>query len=247
LKGFAIHAITSAQTLDTIVRASRAGRGGWVLTPNLDILRRIATESETRTLCEATTLRVADGMPLVWASKLQRTPLPQRVTGSDMILSLNERAAKEGLSVYLLGGDPGIADQAKSSLLARFPTLRIVGAESPPYGFDKDEPYMQAMMQRVCEASPDIVFVAVGFPKQERVIARLRPLLPKAWFLGVGISFSFVTGDVRRAPRWMQRVGLEWSHRLLQEPKRLFRRYLIDGLPFAIRLWIGSALGGGKA
>lgn len=242
LMGFALDAVTQAQALDHIAASIRAGVGGWVVTPNLDILRRIVREPATRALCEMATLRLADGMPLIWASRLRGTPLPERVPGSDLILTLSERAAREGLSVYLLGGDPGVGDAAAAKLRERFPAIRIVGVESPPFGFERDDAYMAAMAQRVVASRADIVFVAVGFPKQERVIERLRPLMPRAWFLGVGISFSFVTGHVQRAPRWVQRIGLEWLTRVIQEPRRLFKRYFVHGVPFAVYLLVASTL-----
>ncbi len=247
LLGVALHVLTGPQTLDHISKAIRAGVGGWVVTANLDILRRIVREPETRGLCAKATLTVADGMPLIWASRLQGTPLPERVTGSDLILSLNERAAREGFGVFLLGGDiladgTQVAATAAAELRRRFPSISIVGAISPAYGFDKNEEAMAAIERAVTEARPDIVFVAVGFPKQERVIERLRPLLPEAWFLGVGISFSFVTGNVQRAPRWVQGIGLEWLHRFAQEPGRLFKRYFVHGIPFAVQLLVRASL-----
>lgn len=242
LLGFEVDSIAAAQTLDHIAASIRSGTGGWVLTPNLEILRRIVREPDIRALCERATLRTPDGMPLIWASRLQGTPLPERVPGSDLIHSLTERAAREGFSIYLLGGDPGVGEQAAARLRELHPRLRVAGVESPPYGFEKNDEFARAMVDRVVKAAPDIVFVALSFPKQERLIERMRPLLPKAWFLGIGISFSFVTGDVPRAPRWAQAAGLEWFHRLLQEPRKLFKRYLILGVPFAIELLVRSTL-----
>ncbi len=99
---------------------------------------------------------------------------------------------------------------------------------------------MDRIRAMLAAAAPDVVYVGLGFPKQERLIEQLRPLLPHAWFLGIGISFSFVAGEVKRAPRWMQRLGLEWTHRMVQEPGRLLKRYLIHGIPFAIRLMAGA-------
>ena len=242
LLGFEVDCVTQQQTLDHIAANIRAGQGGWVLTPNLDILRRVTSEPQTRALVEGTTLRTADGMPLIWASKLKGTPLPQRVTGSDLIFTLTQRAASEGFRVYLLGGDPGVGDEAAAKLREKFAGLIIAGVESPPFGFDKDDAYMNAMRERVVAAKPDIVYVAVGFPKQERVIAYLRPHLSKTWFLGIGISFSFVTGHVQRAPQLVQKLGLEWVHRMAQEPGRLAKRYLVHGIPFAVKLLALSAL-----
>ena len=119
--------------------------------------------------------------------------------------------------------------------------LVIAGVHCPDVGFERDPERMQALGREIERARPDVVFVALGSPKQERVIDALRTSAPAAWWLGIGISFSFVCGRVKRAPAWMQRAGLEWVHRLAQEPRRLARRYLIDGLPFATSLFARAA------
>ena len=240
LAGQRIHAVTMQQTLDALTADAKNTLGGWVVTPNLDILHKLVHDSSFRDLVAPASLFLPDGKPLIWASKLQRTPLPERVAGSDLISTLSERAASEGLSIFLLGGDPGAADEAADVLRNRHPDLTILGTECPPFGFENDAAYMTNLENKLTQAKPDIVFVALGCPKQENLITRLRPLLPNAWFLGVGISFSFLAGRVDRAPVWMQRTGLEWLHRLAQEPGRLARRYLVIGIPFAIRLLIGS-------
>lgn len=248
LLGVRINRVTLAQAADHIVASIAAGQGGWVLTPNLDILRRIVRDRDFAGLIEPTTLRLADGMPLVWASRLRRTPLPERVAGSDLIWALCERAAKANQSVFLLGGNPGAADAAAAILTARSPGLKVAGTACPPPGFERDNGAVESIGERLQAERPDIVLVALGSPKQERLISVLRHRLPGAWFLGVGITFSFVSGEVRRAPRWMRRVGLEWIHRLAQEPRRLAKRYLVHGIPFALRLLAISTLeGAGRA
>ena len=242
LSGVRLHAITEAQVNEHIIGSLEAGRGGWVVTPNLDHLRRLRTQDTFAELCTGASLCVADGMPLVWACAIQGTPLPERVAGSNLISSLSARAAEVNRSVFMLGGDPGTAEAAAEELQTRHPALRIAGTFCPPLGFERDEVMMAQITQRLVEAAPDIVFVALGSPKQERLIETLRERLPSSWWLGIGISFSFVCGDVKRAPIWIQRLGLEWTHRLAQEPRRLARRYLVDGLPFAARLLASSAL-----
>ncbi len=241
LCGIRFHAVSEAQLVERVASAARAGRGGRIVTPNLDYLRRLVREGAFREICAAVDLCVADGMPLVWASKLQRTPLPERVAGSNLIWSLNRRAASEGLRVFLLGGNPGTAERAAEVLCEAYPDLRIVGTHCPPVGFERNREQYAALLGALEAADPQLVFVALGAPKQERLIAELFPRWPHAWWIGVGISFSFVTGEVRRAPRWIQRLGLEWLHRLAQEPRRLFRRYLVDDLPFAFVLFARSA------
>ena len=187
---------------------------------------------------------VADGMPLVWAGGLQGTPVPQRVAGSDLISSLTSAAARHDRSVFLLGGDADSAEQAASILQSRYPNLEVAGTYVPEFGFENDPAHIDRIIDALVAASPDIIYVALGSPKQERLIRQLRDRLPSAWWIGVGISFSFVAGHVKRAPRWMQRCGLEWMHRLAQEPRRLGRRYLVQGLQFGVRLLLSSMVKG---
>lgn len=237
LAGVRLHAIDEAQCIAHLLGELTAGRGGVVVTANLDHVRRLQQPGPFRDVYADADVVTVDGMPVVWACRLQGTPVKGRVAGSDLMRSLPAAAAAAGRSVYLLGGDPGAGEAAAARLCAASPALRIAGIECPPFGFDKDAAAMAALRARLAAARPDIVFVALGSPKQEFVIRDLRAALPAAWWLGVGISFSFVAGDVQRAPRWLQRLGLEWLHRLLQEPRRLARRYLVDGLPFAAVLF----------
>lgn len=240
LAGVRLHALTEKQAIAHILGALARGRGGRVVTPNLDHLRRASTDPDFAGLVAEADLVLADGMPLVWASRLQGTPLPERVAGSTLVDTLAAAAAEHGRSLFLLGGAPGAAEGAARELQQRYPSLRIVGTFCPPFGFENDPEELARLEAAVIGANPDIVYVALGSPKQEKLTRRLAPLLPQAWWLGVGISLSFLAGDVRRAPAWVQRLGLEWAHRLAQEPGRLARRYLVQGLPFGIRLLVGA-------
>lgn len=237
-----LHSLTEAQAVRHILDELAEGRGGTVITPNIDHLVRCQRSAEYHAQVDAASLVVADGMPLIWASRLQGQPLPERVAGSNVISSLSAGAAEEGRSLFLLGGAPGTAEAARDVLVERHPDLRVVGTCCPEMGFEKDPASLDALREQVREAAPDIVFVALGSPKQENLIRDLHECLPGAWWLGVGISFSFLCGDVERAPVWMQRTGLEFLHRLLQEPRRLARRYLIDGVPFALKLLAVSSV-----
>ena len=240
--GVRLHAVTQERAVETILAELELGRGGMVVTPNLDHLYRCRSDRSFRALIEEADLTVADGMPLVWASRVRGTPLPERVAGSDLIFSLSEAAARSGRRVFLLGGEPGTAEATRAEFEQRFPGIRVVGTHCPERGFEHDTSRMARLVEALTAARPEVVFVALGSPKQERLISRLRDTLPRAWWLGVGISFSFVAGHVRRAPPWMRRWGVEWVHRLWQEPGRLAKRYLWDGLPYAGRLMAGSAL-----
>jgi N-acetylglucosaminyldiphosphoundecaprenol N-acetyl-beta-D-mannosaminyltransferase len=237
LMGMAIDRVSEAQAIGDVIDALDRRQGGWVITPNLHHLREFARSPELAESFARADLVVADGIPLVWASRLIGTPLPARVAGSDLVWSLSAEAALYGRSVYLLGAEPPACGAAEQRMRELYPGLRIAGCHSPPLGFEDDPAEMALIRRKLNDARPDIVFVALGFPKQERLIGTLVDDLPSAWFLGVGASLNFIGGVTQRAPDWMIRVGLEWLHRLAQEPRRLFRRYVLEGLPFAARLF----------
>ena len=236
LLGMRIARLGPEAVVDWAFTALERGEGGWILTATLDYLQRHASDPASRALYAGADLIVPDGMPLVWAARLQGTPLPARVAGSDLVWLLAERAARQGARLYLLGGDPGVGERAAQRFRERSPSLRIAGVSSPRISEVPTPAEIGELRSALLEAQPDLVYVALGTPKQDRVIAALREALPRAWWMGVGISLSFVAGEVARAPRWMQRAGLEWIHRLLQEPLRLSRRYLLANLPFSLRL-----------
>jgi len=226
--------INEDQCVSTVIDRLDRGVGGWVITPNLDILRRYARDSSFDYLAGKADLVVADGMPVVWASYLKGTPLPGRVAGANLVSQLAARAAAGGKSLFLLGGDHGTAEASAEVLQGRHPDLRIAGTLCPPMGFERDARQMRQIRDVLLRARPDIVYVALGSPKQEWLIYEMRRYLPSTWWLGIGISFSFLSGRLRRAPEWMQSHGLEWAYRLYQDPHRLAKRYLVNGIPFAI-------------
>jgi len=240
IMGLVIAAVTEQEAVAKVVDAAVAGRGQWTITANLDHLRRYRCEPLARRLLASADTVVADGAPLVWASHIAGTPLPQRVAGADMIWSISDAARRRGVSILLLGGDAGVAERAATVLRNCFPEINICGTLCPPHGFDEDERRIELVEELVARMSPGIVLVALGFPKQDVLIERLRQALPSASLVGIGISLSFVAGDVRRCPAWTAALGLEWCHRLLQEPRRLIHRYLVLGVPFAASL-LGSA------
>ena len=244
LQGIRFSRVTEQQCVDHVLDELDATRGGVLVTPNLDHLRRCRRDPEFASLVSESHVVVADGMPLVWASRLQRTPLPQRVAGSDLISSISAAAAKRGRSIFLLGGSPGAAERAAKVLLDRHPNLIVTGTHCPPMGFQDNPEALSEIIDLLTDAKPDIIYVGLGSPKQEALIHELREWLPRSWWLGVGYSFSFLCGDGRRAPRWMQKFGLEWIHRLLCEPRRLARRYLVDGIPHAARLLVSTTFNG---
>jgi len=237
LLGMRLARVDSQGLLEHMFSSLASGRGGWVVTANLDFLRRYAHDRDARALYAQADLSVADGMPLVWAARLQGVRLPERVAGSSLVLPLAERAAREGRSIYLLGGEPKANAKTAEILRARWPNLTVCGASSPMVSSPPSPADLEALNQEMGRTRPDIVLVGMGSPKQEQIIRALRETLPHAWMMGVGVTFSFIAGTVSRAPAWMQRTGLEWCWRLAQEPKRLARRYLLEDIPFSFELF----------
>jgi N-acetylglucosaminyldiphosphoundecaprenol N-acetyl-beta-D-mannosaminyltransferase len=241
IAGTRVLAVKESQVVDHVKDAWRVGHGGWIVTANVDILRRIARDSEVRALVRRSDLVVADGMPLLWASALSGAPLPERVTGASLFWTLSEAAAAEGRSVFVLGGPPGAAEGAASALANRFPGLRIAGTACPPMGFETTPGGMETLVDQISASSAGLVLIGLGFPKQEHVAVRVMSRLPAAWCLGCGAAVVFASGDAARAPEWMQRSGIEWVHRLSAEPRRLAGRYLRDDAPFTVRLLLSAA------
>jgi N-acetylglucosaminyldiphosphoundecaprenol N-acetyl-beta-D-mannosaminyltransferase len=228
--------LTLEQAVERVFEGLAAGRGGAVFTPNIDIMRRYGHSPKLQRVFEATELLVPDGVPLVWACRLQGTPVPQRVTGTDMVRGLSAAAAERGAAVFLAGGHPGVADRAAERLADAYPGLRV--SAHPCYIVPGPLPdQLEDLATTLVAAAPDIVFLGLPFDCQVDAITRLRLQLPKTWFVGIGSTFDLINGDRPRAPEWLQRLGLEWAHRIVHEP-RVWRRYVIHGLPFAGRLGV---------
>jgi N-acetylglucosaminyldiphosphoundecaprenol N-acetyl-beta-D-mannosaminyltransferase len=234
-----IDVLTFEQGVDAIADLVRAGRGGAVYTPNVDHIVMLERNPRFRETYRRASLSFADGVPVIWASWLLRPVLPEKLSGSDMVLPLARRAGREGWRVYLLGGSPGAATRAAERLRTECGT-NIVGIDDGMIRVGDRSPEQLAIVERIRAARPDLLLVALGAPKQEFWIDENAAAIAPAVALGVGASLDFIAGTIRRSPRWMSKVGLEWLYRLGQEPKRLWRRYLVDDprfLAIVLRTW----------
>lgn len=232
---------------DEFVAVGRAtGRVHQIATVNADFVVNSLHDPELRRILQEADMATADGMPLVWASRLLGGPLPGRVTGADLVPALAERAARRGYSIYFLGAKPGVAAQAAEILRTRNPGLQVAGVFSPPAASVLE--MERSVFERVAAAKPDILLVAFGNPKQEKWIRMYAPELRVPVCIGIGGTLDMIVGVTKRAPQWMQRAGLEWLYRMLQEPRRLLKRYFHDfayfGYFFARQWW---AMGRGTA
>ena len=204
---------------------ARRGRG-YVCVCNVHTVMASAEDLELRTALHSSSLNVPDGQPLVWAVNALGHPLEQRVYGPELMQRACERAVANGHRFYLYGGrNQGALFQLARNLRRRYPGIRIVGGYSPPHrpltAGERD-----AVVGKINRSRPDVVWVGIGVPKQEKWMAEMRPLLDAPVLVGVGAAFDFHAGLVPQAPTWMQRAGLEWAYRLSREPRRLWRRYL---------------------
>jgi len=222
--------------LDAIDRLVQAKNGGTVFTPNVDHVVMAEHDERFRTAYAAAALSVVDGTPVLWASRLLRTPLPEKISGSDLIMPLLRRAEERGYRVYFLGGAPGVADLAKSKVEAALPRIQIVGTDAPFIDVKNSSNELDEVCARIRNAAPDLVFVALGAPKQEIWSYLRAEQLKPAVLIGVGASLDFVAGIQKRAPSWMSKFGLEWLYRLAQEPRRLAARYLLRDPEFGLIL-----------
>ena len=241
LMGLRLDNLGERQVTKRILDDVVSGRGGWLINPNVDVLRQVTKDSDLMELARQADLAVADGMPLIWASRLQRTPLVERVPGRQLIWTMCHEASSREVPVFLLGGESGVAAEAAAELIRQIPNLSVVGTHCPPHGFEDDERCIETILTQLDSVRPGVVFCGLGFPKQERLMSFLAARLSSMWFIGSGATLTMAAGRVRSAPQWMQRLGLEWLFRLIQEPRRLFVRYVIHDLPFACRLLIASA------
>lgn len=180
-------------------------------------------------------LTTPDGMPLVWCARLAGAKGVSRVYGPDLMVSVAGQSAEKGWSHYFYGAAPGIPDKLADNLKTRFPGLKVVGTHSPPFR-DLSEAEVTETANAINRAAPDIVWVGLSTPKQERWMARFRPLLDAPVLAGVGAAFDIHAGSLSQAPSWMQRSGLEWAYRLAKEPRRLWKRYLRNNPAFLARL-----------
>jgi len=233
--GVWIDDVTMSEAVTWICELVDRGKFSYVVTPNVDHVMKLQRDEEFREIYLGANLVLTDGVPLLWASRILGTPLKERVTGSDLLLRLCAAAARKGCAIFLLGGNSGVARDACSILKTRYNSLNVAGYYCPESGFEKNAEECLRIQKIIADSKADILFVGLGTPKQEKWIKHYGSGCQVPVAIGVGASFSFVTGELRRAPRWMQKSGLECTWRLLCEPRRLWKRYILDDMPF---LWL---------
>ncbi len=222
--------LTMEETLDRIDELICENRNAYVVTPNVDHIVQLERGGELTEVYKNADLILTDGKPLIWISKWYRTPIKEKISGSDLFPLLCEMSSKKGYKMFFLGAAEGVAAKAAENLTQRYPGLQVVGTYSPPIGFEKDIDEMSKIKSMIKDTSPHILIVGLGCPKQELFILHHKDELGVPLSLGLGASLDFEAGNIKRAPKWMANHGLEWLYRITQDPNRLAKRYLVDDI-----------------
>ena len=232
--GVGVHAVDMRTAIEAIETAIFQRRRGYVCLTGVHGVMEAQRNPDLMGILSMATLVLPDGMPTVWMGHLQGFREMNRVFGPDLLIAVADRSVLTGHSHFLCGGQAGVAEQLRDALLCRFPTIRILGTYTPPF-----RPLRRAEERTLIstgrELAPDIIWVGMSTPKQERFMAEYLPRLNATLMIGVGAAFDFHTGRVKDSPEWVKRSGLQWAHRLIQQPARLWRRYIINNPLFLVR------------
>ena len=240
LMGCSIDNLSMEETLQTIEGFIHTGRPHQHVVVNVDKLVKASRDPELRQIINDCALINVDGMPVVWASRLLGKPLKERVAGVDLFEALMRRAGEKGWRVFLLGAKEEVVGKVATTYQRKYPKLVLAGYRN---GYWKGEAEEAQVVEQIRGARPDLLFVAISSPKKEQFLGRYQAEMKIPFAMGVGGTFDVAIGHVKRAPVWMQKSGLEWFYRFLQEPRRMFRRYFIEDMAF-LGLFIKEALSG---
>jgi N-acetylglucosaminyldiphosphoundecaprenol N-acetyl-beta-D-mannosaminyltransferase len=229
--------VTMDEAIDHIEQCIRDKKIGQVITPNVDQVVRMEWDDSFREICNSCELLLVDGHPLVWTAKLYGRPFKEKICGSDLVPKLCEVAAQKGYSIFLLGAAPGVAQKAAVNLVKANEGLKVAGVYSPPLGFENDPVELDKINKMLRNSKADMLFVGMGVPKQDRFIYENMHIYQIPMSFSIGGTIDFIAGKQKRAPKWISSIGFEWFYRLLHDPKRMFKRYIIDDRKFFRMIW----------
>jgi N-acetylglucosaminyldiphosphoundecaprenol N-acetyl-beta-D-mannosaminyltransferase len=239
--GIGVHAVNIPVALQAVADAIRAGRKGYVCVTGVHGIMEAQKNKEMRSILNSAFLNVPDGMPMVWVGRAQGFREMRRVYGPEFMLEVCGRSVREGWRHFLYGGRPGVAEKLQSALQQKYPGIMIAGTYTPPFRPLNAEEEAE-LQDRVRRAKPDCFWVGLSTPKQELFMAENLSKLDAKIMFGVGAAFDVWTGNIQDAPAWMKKAGLQWVHRLVQEPRRLWRRYAVI-VPSFLLLILLQAIG----
>lgn len=220
--------LTMQEALQAIDELIKKNDSSYVVTPNVDHIVQLETNKELQKVYENASLILTDGKPLLWIAKWYGTPIKEKISGSDLFPLLCKMAAEKGYTMFFLGAAEGVAAKAAENLMKRYKGLQVVCTYSPPYGFENNPEEMNKIKTMIKKAHPHMLIVGLGCPKQEKFMYYHCKEIGVPISFGLGASFDFEAGNIKRAPKWMADHGLEWLFRITQDPKRMAKRYLVD-------------------
>ena len=222
--------LTASEAKNAVDSLIQAGGNHYVVTPNSDIVVKMQDDTELKEICDKADLILTDGQIVVKLSRYLGNPIKERVCMTDFVWDVFDLAIKKDYKVFLFGGKEDVLFKATENIKKRLPELNIVYSYSPPFGFEKNEEMLEEANRRIKASDADILIVFLGCPKQEKFIYQNKDKYQVPISITMGGCVDFMAGKVKRAPLWMQNIGLEWFYRFLQEPKRMFRRYFVDDI-----------------
>lgn len=233
--------LTMNEALQAIEQLIQEKKSAYVVTPNVDHIVQLETNKELQEAYKNASLILVDGKPLLWIANWYGTPIKEKISGSDLFPLLCKMAAEKRYKMFFLGAAMGVAAKAAENLMHKFRGLQVVGTYSPSFGFEKNPTEIDKIKSMIKKSGAEILVVGLGCPKQEVFMYQHCAELGIPISFGLGASFDFEAGNIKRAPRWMANHGLEWLFRITQDPKRMAKRYLIDDMKI-----IGLAIKYGK-
>lgn len=229
--------VTKKEAIAHIEECINTRKIGHVITPNVDQIIRIESDKYFKKIYENAELLLTDGTPLVWISQWYKKPIKEKICGSDLVPDLCELAAQKGYSIFLLGAAEGVAAKAAENLKKNNSGLKVAGVYSPPYGFEKDKNEIDKINKMLFASNADMLFVGMGVPKQDIFIYENMNKYQIPMSFSIGATIDFEAGIQKRAPKWINRIGMEWLYRLVRDPKRMFKRYIINDMKIFKLAW----------
>lgn len=222
--------LTAVEAKNVVDQYIQLGGYYYVVTPNSDIVVKMQDDPELKKICDNADLILTDGQIVVKISEYLGAPIKERVCMTDFVWDVFDLAIEKNYKVFLFGGKEEALEKATKNIKKRLPNLQIVDSYSPPYGFEKNQEQLKVANERIKNSGAEILIVFLGCPKQEKFIFKNKDIYKIPISMTMGGCVDFIAGNVKRAPLWMQKMGLEWFFRFMQEPKRLFKRYFIDDM-----------------
>ena len=229
--------VTKKEAIAHIEECINTQKIGHVITPNVDQIIRIESDKYFKKIYENAELLLTDGTPLIWISRWYKKPIKEKICGSDLVPDLCKLAAQKGYSIFLLGAAEGVAAKAAENLKKNNPRLKVAGVYSPPYGFEKDKNEIDKINKMLFTSNADMLFVGMGVPKQDIFIYENMNKYQIPMSFSIGATIDFEAGIQKRAPRWINRIGMEWLYRLVRDPKRMVKRYIINDMKIFKLAW----------